>query len=169
MSNLVKHIKSFMHPEDAMIVCDYARSVDNSFIDFGNVEKEFTFHASFSDNTIKDILDQYGKKVHDFVECNYEGPFSKFDSGKTHIARFITGYGMHEHFDSSRPNDIATLIYLNNDYDGGEIYFPELEISIKPEAGDLICFPDTPDFVHGVKPIRSGTRYTSPRWITRLV
>ena len=76
---------------------------------------------------------------------------------------------MHEHFDSTKPNDIATLIYLNDDYLGGEIYFPDYDISIKPEAGDLVSFPDTPDFVHGVRTILSGTRYTAPRWFTRIV
>jgi predicted 2-oxoglutarate/Fe(II)-dependent dioxygenase YbiX len=76
---------------------------------------------------------------------------------------------MHEHFDISKPNDIATLIYLNNDYSGGEIYFPEYDISHKPEPGDLLCFPDNPDYVHGVSSISNGVRYTIPRWFTRIV
>lgn len=169
MNNLVIHEKRFMHPEDAVLICDYARSVDNQFSDFGNVEKEFTFFADFKDQKIKSLLDDYGILVRQFVNSKYEIKTEPFDATKTHIARFETGYGMHEHFDSGRPNDIATLIYLNNDYDGGEIYFPELGIEIKPEAGDLVCFPDTPDFVHGVKPIESGIRYTSPRWLTRII
>jgi hypothetical protein len=76
---------------------------------------------------------------------------------------------MHEHFDSNRPNDIATLVYLNDDYTGGDIYFPKYDISYKPKPGDLLCFPDNPDYVHGVKTIESGTRYTTPRWFTRIV
>jgi hypothetical protein len=76
---------------------------------------------------------------------------------------------MHEHFDASKPNDIATLIYINNNYSGGDIYFPEYNISHKPEPGDLLTFPDNPDYVHGVRAISDGIRYTTPRWFTRIV
>jgi hypothetical protein len=169
MNNLVKHIPGFMNAIDSANVYMYATKHDNLFLEYGNNEKEFTYHSDIIDQDIKNILDQYGKEVWDFVSKNYDGNFIEFDSSKTHMARFEEGYGMHEHFDSNKPNDIATLIYINDNYDGGDIYFPDLNISIKPAAGDLVCFPDTPDFVHGVRPITKGIRYTSPRWITRLV
>ena len=169
MNDQIKVVKGFMHPEDAMIISDYARSVDSSFTEFGNGEKEFTFHSEFQDANIESLINSYGELVLKFVRDNYPGPFEDYDSSKTHIAKFDEGFGMHEHFDSTKPNDIATLLYLNNNYFGGEIYFPEYDVSIKPDAGDLVCFPDTPDFVHGVKPISHGTRYTIPRWFTRIV
>lgn len=169
MNNLVKHVSGFMKHDDAMFVYHYAIENNDEFLDFGNVEKEFTFHYNFKNKNVKDLLDSYGSMVWNFVSQNYDGIFDKYDNSKTHIAKFDKGYGMHEHFDSTRPNDIATLIYINSDYDGGEIYFPELGIEIKPSIGDLLCFPDTPDFVHGVKPILNGIRYTSPRWITRIL
>lgn len=169
MNSLVKFVKSFMPHEDARKISEYAKLHNSSFLEFGNSEKEFTFHADFQDVEIKNLLQDYQRKVYDFVCTNYDGPFQEYDESKIHIARFEEGYGMHEHFDSNKPNDIATLIYLNEDYEGGQIYFPDLDIFIKPQEGDLVCFPDTPDFVHGVKPIKSGTRYTAPRWFTRIV
>ena len=99
----------------------------------------------------------------------YKNAFVVSFNEKTHIAKFVEGRGMHEHFDASRPKDIATLVYLNDEYQGGDIYFPKYEMSFKPEPGDLLCFPDNPDFVHGVKPIIKGTRFTLPRWFTRIV
>lgn len=169
MSDQIKIVKSFMKKEDAKMIADYSRSVDSSFTEFGNGEKEFTFHSSFQDPNIQSLLNVYGELVLKFVMENYLGPFEDYDNSKTHIARFAKGEGMHEHFDSTKPNDIATLIYLNNDYSGGEIYFPDYDISVKPDDGDLVCFPDTPDFVHGVRPITDGVRYTAPRWFTRIV
>ena len=165
----IKVVKGFVSEEDLVAIQKYVIKNDSTFSEFGNGEKEFTFHASFTDPAIKSLLDSYGKKVLKFVQKNYEGPFGDFDDSKTHIARFGEGWGMHEHFDSTKPNDIATLIYLNDTYMGGEIYFPDHDVIIKPEPGDLVCFPDTPDFVHGVKPISGGVRYTSPRWFTRIV
>ena len=169
MIDKIKVVKGFMSKEHADDISNYAKNHDQEFTEFGNGEKEFTFHASFSDENIANLLNDYGLSVLDFVKSNYSGPFPDFDKSKTHIARFGEGYGMHEHFDSTKPNDIATLIYLNDDYAGGEIYFPDYGISIKPTAGDLVCFPDTPEYIHGVTAILSGTRYTSPRWFTRIV
>ena len=169
MIDQIKVVKGFMSNEDSLLISKYARSVDVEFSEFGNGEKEFTFHASFEDDNIKDLINYYGTATLKFVRDNYDGPFEDFDSSKTHIARFSEGFGMHEHFDSTKPNDIATLIYLNSEYMGGEIYFPDYDISIKPNSGDLVCFPDTPDFVHGVRPITGGVRYTLPRWFTRIV
>ena len=88
--------------------------------------------------------------------------FTEYDKTKTHIARFEKGWGMHEHFDSSRPNDIATLVYLNDDYEGGELYFPNQEIQFKPKAGAAYFFPGDMNYVHGVTEIKSGIRYTCP-------
>jgi hypothetical protein len=34
----------------------------------------------------------------------------------------------------------AAVGYLNDDYEGGEIYFPEIAESIKPKAGMLVAF-----------------------------
>jgi hypothetical protein len=169
MSEQIKVVKNFVGAEDSKLIYEYAKDHDSMFVDFGNGEKEFTFHADFTKGSIREKIDLYGKKVMDFVVENYPGPFKDYDNTTTHIARFSEGWGMHEHFDSTKPQDIATLIYINDNYSGGEIYFPDYDISIKPESGDLVCFPDTPDFVHGVKPVVHGIRYTIPRWFTRIV
>ena len=176
MKNLkseIKYVKSFMNPEDAKRISEYAKTHTLQFTDFGNSEMEFTVHTYNEikeyDQPLVDLMQEYAKKVYEFVKENYEGPFQNFIETKTHIAKFVPGNGMHEHFDSNRPNDIATLVYLNNDYVGGDIYFPEYGMSFKPEPGDLLTFPDNPDYIHGVRPIDSGIRYTTPRWFTRIV
>jgi len=169
----ILHEKSFIPKDIVEKIYTYAKSVDTEFTEFGNAEQEFKVYTgknpSSDTNKIFSIINEYGKKVYDLVLEKYNGEFVDYDPGKTHIARFEPGSKMHEHFDSSRPNDIATLLYINDDYDGGEIYFPELDISIKPESGDLICFPDNPGFTHGVKEISGFVRYTAPRWFTRIV
>ena len=169
----ILHKKSFMPKEIAEKIYNYAKSIDSEFTEFGNAEQEFKVFTgngpASNTSEIFSVINEYGKKVYDLVLETYGGSFVEYDPGKTHIARFEPGSKMHEHFDSSRPNDIATLIYINDDYEGGEIYFPELELSIKPEAGDLVCFPDNPGFIHGVKEISGFVRYTTPRWFTRIV
>jgi len=173
LKSKVLYVKEFMPKELAASISEYAKSHTLLFAEHGNGEKEFTIHTYHeiqkNDQLLLNMIQDYAKKCYDFVVDNYEGPFQPFLDEKTHIAKFTPGRGMHEHYDTSRPNDIAILLYLNNDYLGGDIYFPELGISYKPEPGDLLCFPDNQDYVHGVKEIKDGIRYTLPRWFTRIV
>jgi hypothetical protein len=54
------------------------------------------------------------------------------------------------------------ILILNNDFEGGELFFPELNIRYgKESAGDLIVFPaGESKFAHGVTTVTSGTRYS---------
>jgi hypothetical protein len=52
----------------------------------------------------------------------------------------------------------AAILYLNDNYDGGCLYFPEQDISIKPSAGSLYIFPGK-GMPHGVSEIIGENRY----------
>lgn len=54
----------------------------------------------------------------------------------------------------------ASLIYLNENYKGGSIYFPKQFLEIKPTPRSLIFFPGTTDYLHGVRQVTEGVRYT---------
>jgi hypothetical protein len=57
-------------------------------------------------------------------------------------------------------NDIAALFYLNDEYSGGEIYFPIQDTLIKMNAGDAIFFPGDKEYRHEVREVKSGLRFT---------
>jgi hypothetical protein len=80
---------------------------------------------------------------------------------------------LHEGEDRGKPNDfpyydIAGLFYLNDDYEGGELYFPNQGIQFKPKAGAAYFFPGDMNYIHGVTEITSGIRYTCPFFWTIL-
>lgn len=52
----------------------------------------------------------------------------------------------------------VAIIYLNDDYVGGEIAFRDLDIIYKPNKGDIIFFNG--EITHEVKEITEGYRYT---------
>ena len=52
----------------------------------------------------------------------------------------------------------ALSLLLNDDYEGGELYLPEYDLSIKPKANTAIVFPGI--CTHQVNPIISGSRKT---------
>lgn len=64
-----------------------------------------------------------------------------------------------------RPNQtpwraFASIIYLNEEYEGGQIHFPKLGLRPELKPRLLAYFPSTADYLHGVEPIISGIRYT---------
>ncbi len=63
---------------------------------------------------------------------------------------------------------LSTVGYLNDDYDGGEIYFQHVDVTVKPEAGSVIFFPSNFIYIHEVKEIKSGIRYSVPQWYHSL-
>jgi len=62
--------------------------------------------------------------------------------------------------DEELKDSLVVLFYFNDDFDGGEIYFTELNKSYKPVKGQVIYFPcNNPLYMHGVLKILSGKRY----------
>jgi hypothetical protein len=74
---------------------------------------------------------------------------------------------LHEGPDAGKPNsfpwyDIAGLFYINDDYEGGELYFPNQGIEFKPKKGAAYFFPGDMNYIHGIREVKSGIRYTVP-------
>lgn len=57
-------------------------------------------------------------------------------------------------------NKMVTIIYLNDDYEGGELTFRDHDISIAPKQGTMVAFDVGFGNVHGVNEIKSGQRWT---------
>ena len=57
---------------------------------------------------------------------------------------------------------MSMSILLNNDYTGGELEIKESPDKIPNTMGTIIVFPSY--FMHRVKPIKRGTRYSLVAW-----
>jgi hypothetical protein len=54
----------------------------------------------------------------------------------------------------------SSLIYLNNQFSGGNLWFPNQELEVVPKPNTLVIFPSGFDYLHGVKQVTSGIRYS---------
>ncbi len=55
---------------------------------------------------------------------------------------------------------VSAVIYINDDYEGGEIQFPRLDgYTLTPKVGDIAVFPSNYIYEHASLPMRSGTKY----------
>lgn len=76
-------------------------------------------------------------------------------------------YGVGEHFDVHSDHGfsyictVSTVAYLNDDYEGGELWFKHLDQKIKPKAGDIVVFPSTFIYAHASLPVTSGIKYSA--------
>jgi hypothetical protein len=81
------------------------------------------------------------------------------------VSKYSTTKSMGPHVDDygneDNPN-ISVVLYLNDDYEGGELYFKDQDVKIKPEAGSIVIFPSIEPYYHESLPVVSGTKYMCP-------
>jgi hypothetical protein len=58
-------------------------------------------------------------------------------------------------------SDWGLVLYINDDFEGGELYYPEKNITYVPKSGDLVIHGATKEFSHGTTKITSGTKYVA--------
>jgi hypothetical protein len=86
------------------------------------------------------------------------------------IHRLYEGADLKSHYDqySDKLIEYAAILYMNDDYTGGELFFPKLDLQIRPEPGTLMIFPGTEEYEHGVHPVGPGpVRYNFPTFAKR--
>jgi hypothetical protein len=86
------------------------------------------------------------------------------------IKRLTNQRSISPHFDDSLNFSLVLgiVIYLNNDFDGGEIYYPNQNISYKPISKSMIIHPATEEYTHGVNEVVGNTRYSLAFFATRF-
>lgn len=82
------------------------------------------------------------------------------------VQRYEPGQEFKVHADHSvnNPRICSALLYLNDDFTGGETYFPHLDYAIKPEKGRLAIFPANYVYAHCSRPVLSGVKYAAAYW-----
>jgi prolyl 4-hydroxylase len=99
-----------------------------------------------------------------------------------HILNYKPGQEYKAHYDyfaenspASKNNRISTLvIYLNDVEEGGETFFPKLNLSVSPKKGMAVYFEyfyqDTALnelTLHGGAPVTKGEKWVATQWVRR--
>ncbi len=91
------------------------------------------------------------------------------------IVRWQSGMFMAPHADNANPDGskhgmahraFAGIVYINDDYEGGELYFTALDIAVKPRRGTFVAMTGGFHHEHAVLRVNSGTRLTMPSFMT---
>lgn len=88
------------------------------------------------------------------------------------IRKYHPGGKMGPHIDCEEDDDESRLtasivLYLNDDFEGGDVIFPNHGISFKPEPGSILIFPSVKPYYHESTEIISGYKYMCPAFMYR--
>lgn len=114
-------------------------------------------------DTILDAIKKCGEEFGKLVDMGENNP--RIDCGGFAIGRYHVGMkpkGMHNDclYDEK---EFSYVFYMNDNYEGGEIEFPELNINFKPEAGTVLMFPSLDKkYKHQMASMKSGYKYMIP-------
>lgn len=127
-------------------------NIDTVFVTFieklnAIVEKSFEIYVKYNPLVC-------GSTVFGYDLLKYEKG-QKFD---THVDAI---YG-NTHFQNRQ---LSCLLYLNDDYKGGETKFLRQNLQIKPPAGSVAVFPPFYTHPHSGEPVICGVKYVAVTWL----
>ena len=108
------------------------------------------------------------------VIVKYKNEFPLFIVNHTtdfRINRYAKGGFMSRHVDNIHHShgqqygypQVSALLYLNDDYEGGEFYVASKKF--EPEKGSAIIFPSNFMFPHEAKKVTKGVRWSIVTWL----
>jgi len=124
---------------------------------------------------IYEMIEKYVEKMRVAIEDHHKG--IRVGGRDPVLVRWLPGLEQRPHADKQlndgSPNafptyDLNSVIYWNDAFEGGQFYYPQHEIELEIEPGMAVCHPGDINYLHGVKPIESGVRWTTPSFYTIL-
>jgi hypothetical protein len=158
-------VKNFISENGAMFLTNYFRQIKP------DIRNHIGFHWGTNDesrlNLSQPIIhSSMHKAIHD-IRSSMEAHFGVNLKLKRCLIQTIYKDGfVGEHWDNYYAEEedgysqsvYSAILYLSNDYEGGEIKFSKLNIQLKPDPGTLVFFPGIKEFEHGVNPVLFGER-----------
>jgi hypothetical protein len=127
-------------------------------VDAGRLDQKILYISNSIKMAFQMCLDNY------FASRNIDSSNYTLPINEIPLRRWGKGPGMGPHcdnYDGHTNLAFSMILYLNDDYEGGEIEFSNQGVSLKPDEGSLIIFPSNEPYLHKVNEIKSGDRYTS--------
>ena len=132
-------------------------------VDFKMDEK----YISGTPEEFSDVIDVYNSVAGAQKEC-LEDYCSMYGIKMNYMEAInFVRYGVGEHFSVHTDHGfsyictVSCITYLNDEYEGGELHFPYLDLTYTPKVGDSVFFPSTYIFAHASKPVTSGIKYSA--------
>lgn len=184
--SMIGYVKRFVTENDISLINDYINSMepvyDKDVFYIDNIESEHASHRQVTDQNVIDTVRKLENKILNYIENMYF-PDAGLELVKVawtrelELIRWLESSVLAAHSDGSSDApefpiiNIGALIYLNNDYEGGEIKFNDYDLVFKPDLGDLVIFPN--HYIHEVLEVKKKDpvtrRHTMPVFYSFIV
>lgn len=170
MVTLPTIVENFLSANSREMIMSYVTSEDASW-DYSNPGTSWSGRYVHLENInnlkVKNFLYELNKEI--LLNLNIKYPHAPIYAETFQLVRWLPGCEQLPHADGENEDGTkhqyswrthASLVYLNDDYEGGSIYFPKQALEIKPVPRTLVFFPGTTEYLHGVRKVTDGVRYT---------
>ena len=165
---------NFLETSNIQELINYVQTTSDWVVTNDNWSEKFIHFNTITNLNIKDIISKIANDVKIVVEQKENISVSV---ETCQLVRWRKGDKLDpphadcEHLDGSNhpyPNrHYSALVYLNSNYTGGQIFFPNQNLIPKTEPGTLLQFKGTKEFLHGVTEVTNGERYTIVIFLTK--
>jgi len=132
--------ENFIGKADLQEIAEFLKTAETKFT--SPWEPIDSLNVNDREDIIK-ILGKYGEDARSILEENFNCKINRVESERLssirEIAKYRPGACVHVHADKVCESwrDLSFILYYNEEFDGGEIYFPRLDYSIKPKARNV--------------------------------
>lgn len=111
----------------------------------------------------KNIFSKIEEVITDYIHENliHEGLHEPYS-----VLKYYENAEYHAHYDHFRDNRrvFSVVANLGEPEEGGELEFPRMGVTVKPEVGSVVVFPSNFPYLHIAHPVKSGVKYSLVSW-----
>jgi 2OG-Fe(II) oxygenase superfamily/Peptidase C39 family len=174
-NDTIRIIDDYLSPDDCDRIISYCEtngifgrsgiiSLDEAESDFSNVRTSSSAALTGTENLFSDIYNRAAATLGipaghiEYLQC------VKYEANQY--------YGVHYDADDKLPRLYTMLVYLNDDFEGGETWFSELGRRVKPKKGRALIFTNIDEqgdqlfySAHAGLPVSKGVKYAVNVWV----
>lgn len=169
-------VENFITDEENDLFLKFSSECNQAFDDstksiiHGRWKSRVAYHHRTQkyDQTVASTMLEVTGRIHDYLKEIQPAvniyteviQFSRWQVGDHLIPPHIDNLE-HDGRDNATPwRHYGFVLYLNDNFTGGELFYPNYNLTIKPKPKMLAVHTAGPDCIHGVREIERGTRHT---------
>lgn len=147
--------------EEQSVVNKNHEGLYHDILSFSTEQSQLIWNRIKSD--LESIFDNDSEYLYDFSDIPYAIKYVNRNMNTE-----LNHWAMYPHADNSEYESNQDLsehnilkgivIYITDDFEGGEIIYINKKIELKPKAGYLVCHSGSEEYAHGVKSFTGGDR-----------
>ena len=166
LSDQVYEIQNFLTKEELDQVMQFVKEKNKSDWHNENVQYDFWADKVLNSNLINE--EPLFNKIYNSVSDLFSG---NFELTGINMQRYMINDALGDHTDDHGGHTAngekvfyGVVVYYNDDYEGGELKYPDLGIIHKPLSGSLLLHGG--EVLHGTMPVKSDShRYISSMFV----